>query len=108
MKGAYVDDRIGCENESFKECSLRTVRKFDSKPREELPFSFASISIMKTGMTSDLHQKGYIKKLAVLPPDSSFEIFRPLRHQLACISICSADVVATVNIIPQVPEAKFQ
>ena len=79
----YVDDSISARTREFEDFSKNTEQRFDSKPMEVAPFTFARIGADKIGNTYNLQQAQYINRINSLSSTTTFDSFRSLRHQLA-------------------------
>lgn len=108
LTGAYVDDSIGTDDESFELISRLTQQKFDFKAYEHDNFKFAGIQIEHMDDGYLLHQEKYAMSLKPLKMDCTFRNFRSRRHELAWLKHTGLDLCAAINLLAQMKEAKFQ
>ena len=108
VSGSYIDDviRVGAD-EFRRDSSAVTSRAFDTKPSEDTPVVFNGLEVKKHDVGHSLGQKGYISRLKLLRPDSSFHEYRSMRAKLAWVVHSRPDIACTVSMAAQATEKIF-
>ena len=73
MNGMYADDLLQCGRLEFEKIAERTYEKFETVGTEELPFTFAGVSIWQQPDDSyALDQLFFYQKLETLQASATF------------------------------------
>ena len=108
VSGSYFDDIIPVGADEFRrDSSAVTNRAFDTKPSEDTPFVFTGLEATKNELSHSLGQKGYISRLKLLRPDSTFDEYRSMRTKLAWVVHSRPDIACAVSMAAQATEKTF-
>lgn len=105
----YIDDNVHAGNKEFERKTLRSLEKFDFKPRVYDKFDFLGSVIETKGRGNfTLTQDRHLEWLAVLLKTCTFDMFRRIRAVIAWLANTRPGMCCLINRVVQVTEETFK
>lgn len=115
LLGAYIDDCLLGGAADFQHLTERTLKRFDSRPREWDNIEFLGVVIKTEWANTNewkrrvftLAQPECISKLTKVPTDVTYEKFRSVRAAFGWLGHSRPDVCCAINRAAQATEESF-
>jgi hypothetical protein len=107
MSATYVDDTLRAGSPSFVEIAKATGQKFQSRSPTFQKIKFAGLEIDAQMKTTELSQRSFIARLALLPANADFEKYRSSRARVAWASQTRPDVACAIGMAAQITEERY-
>lgn len=108
ITGSYVDDSINAGGKIFQDMKLKTLQKFESKPRLYDAFDFFGMQVeTRTDGNFVMNLKYYTNNLQTNPKSTTFPDFRRARALFSWLVHSSPDAACYANRASQVTEKTY-